>query len=125
MSPHLMLLRRHRRSLSALVVAFGAGGFCGCDGHTSINGVVVSSDDKPIEGATVVLEDVNNKGGFYRPSECTTGPNGKFSVGETHAPVSIKFQFTVEKDGYVKHAETFESPVQNEPRRIILTPEKE
>jgi hypothetical protein len=106
---------------AALLIALSCGGFYGCDGRSTVDGTVVRSDDSPIEGAKVTLMEVESSSSMTQPSTSTSDSGGKFDVGLTHAPMAVKLKLTIEKEGFVTHAETFESPGRSKPRKFVLT----
>ncbi|MEI8019026.1 MAG: carboxypeptidase-like regulatory domain-containing protein [Schlesneria sp.] len=83
--------------------------FCGCDGITSINGVVTDDDYKPISGAKVVV--VPSKeiaAGSRNPTEVTDA-NGAFEINFTHAPRAGKIKLIVSHEDYQTVEETLKS----------------
>jgi hypothetical protein len=100
-----------------LVVAFG------CDGHTSFSGKVVGLDGQPIEGVEVRLREVENPG-----RNCTrvSDKSGQYSLGLTHAPVSLSLEVTATKAGFKTFRKRFQSRQRNEvPETIVLEPTPE
>lgn len=80
-----------------------------CDGHTSVSGYVYDGKGQPIEDALVALEEHGHT------FEIRTRKDGSFDVGVTHAPTEVQLTFTVSKEGYEPHKETFSS--RKEPER--------
>ena len=86
-----------------------------CDGHTSVSGYVYDGKGQPIEDALVVLEEHGRK------FEIRTRKDGSFDVGVTHAPTEVQLTFTVSKEGYKPHKESFSSRKEPERgHRIVL-----
>jgi len=110
-----------KKLAAALLIALGCAGFCGCDGRSTVDGTVVRSDDSPIEGAMVTLMEEDSSNSMTEPHRSTSDAGGKFHVGLTHAPMKVRLKLTIEKEGFVTHAETFESTGQPGPRKFVLT----
>ncbi len=61
--------------------------------QTTVNGVVVTSGGKPIEGAEVTF------GGPLSPAKTVTGPDGKFTLTVKHRPTQM-LRVNATKKGY-------------------------
>lgn len=87
--------RPARRAVYAVVLAVV---LVGCDGHTSVKGVVSTMDGRPVAGASVHLAPVED----VRPNADTkSAGDGSYYIGMTHAPSwTVVLRLTVTKDGY-------------------------
>jgi hypothetical protein len=110
-----------RRFGSAALALLLVIGLAGCDGYTAVSGHVVDPKGKPIPGASVKLTQQTDSP-RPRSSTATTGEDGSFSVGTTHAPSkSMPFLLEVEKEGFEKHTEKVVGTARYE-REITLQP---
>ena len=78
----------------------------GCDGHTSLDGIVVGPDDKPLAGVRVGLHQTE---GSPRGSDMTTDETGWFHVGFTHALMNLTFVVDATKKGYKPFRKEFKA----------------
>jgi hypothetical protein len=93
----------------------------GCDGHTSVNGVVVGPDDIPIAGVKVRLTEPGNPTGGW---DSTTDEDGHYSVGLTHAPFDIPLVVMATRDGYKPYRKEFKVSERDRfPKKIMLEPD--
>jgi hypothetical protein len=93
----------------------------GCDGHTSLSGVVVGPDNKPVAGVKVRLSEPKEP---TRGWDSTTNESGRYSVALTHAPFDIPLVVTATKDGYKPYRKEFEAGRRESfPKRIVLQPD--
>ena len=83
--------------------------FCGCDGITSISGVVTDDDTKPISGAKVVVVPSKEIAGGSGQRSKVTDTNGAFEIDFTHAPRAGKIKLIVSHDDYQTVEETMKS----------------
>ena len=83
--------------------------FCGCDGITSISGVVTDDDTKPISGAKVVVVPSKEIAGGSRNLTRVTDANGSFEINFTHAPRAGKIKLIVSHEDYQTVEETMKS----------------
>ena len=114
--------RLSRQPLAIALLAFGGAAFCGCDGHSSVSGSVVRTDDSPIEGAKITLTEPDSSPGLSEPATTASDADGKFNLGKTHAPMRVKLRLTIEKPGFVTHDETFEAAGVAPQRKFVLNP---
>jgi hypothetical protein len=96
---------------SALLIVF----LLSCDGHTSVHGHVFDSKGQAIERALVVLETSG------RTFDISTGKDGSFNVGLTHAPFEVQLSLSVTREAFKPFKETFSSRLRPEgDHKIVL-----
>ena len=83
--------------------------FFGCDGVTSISGIVTDYDAKPISGAKVdVVPSKEIAVGSRHPTDVTDA-SGAFEIVFTHAPRAGKIKLIVSHEDYQTVEETMKS----------------
>ncbi|WP_339749572.1 carboxypeptidase-like regulatory domain-containing protein [uncultured Rubinisphaera sp.] len=95
----------------------------GCDGHTSISGVVVDENGKPLGGVQVTLKTVNLDSKIENEliDEEMTEDNGEFQVAITHQPTNkLKFSLIAEKENYNSYSEVIKANYGDDNHRITL-----
>ncbi len=94
------------RLLLALIIALV---FLGCDGATHLQGTVRDARRLPLEGVRVTLEWPNKEGKVLDSRAITTGADGAYDVGFTHAPFNCELVLRAEKEGYSRFEKRFYS----------------
>ena len=100
----------NRYRLSLLLLSFAIGCYVG---HSSsrVEGKVVDDEWKPIADAEVTLAEDTDEN-WPNSHTLPSGDDGRYSIGVTHPgalPPTGVVLFTVSKEGYVLHKETFMS----------------
>ncbi len=96
----------------------------GCDGHTSVEGRVLTPDGKPIPEAAVKFTQHPDKAGQGRSDDTNTDEEGRFSVSITHVPTkTMPFLLEVSKKGFTRHEERLTGTASYE-KEIVLQPAK-
>ena len=80
-----------------------------CDGMTHVEGIVEEEGGKPLAGVVVSLELHDDEGVSVRTRSVTTGEDGRYVVGFTHAPFRVPLSIKADKSGYAPFEKRFES----------------
>ena len=95
----------------------------GCEGITEISGKITDPQNSPINGAKVVIEELNTV--YPVRSEALSDEKGNYSVMLTHAPsADIELDCKVTKDGYKTYKKKFKAGPINGSLNITLETEK-
>ena len=95
-----------------------------CDGMTHVEGIV-KEDGKPLAGVVVSLELHDDEGVSVRTRSVTTGEDGRYVVGFTHAPFRVPLSIKAYKSGYAPFEKGFESTDHVRNLNIVMQPLKQ
>ncbi len=96
----------------------------GCEGITEISGRITDSQNSPINGAKVVIEELDTV--YPVRSESLSGKKGNYSILLTHAPgADVELDYKVTKNGYKTYNQKIKGGTINESLNITLESQEE